>query len=170
MNTPFNPKPYLIYGLLAAVVYCIPVTIFLFNPEFSQGWLLYLGNLLFLFVIVAFLFAFNRKRSENASTMAMLAAGHITTVCGIVISCLLAFILFLIMVPGYLGAGTTDKVLTGQPANTVDDKTRGLSFMVFATAIIGNIAAGSFVSIIFPFALKADQTRERVPRRKQAEL
>src|SRR5687767_8192405 len=139
MNKPFNPKPYLIYGLLGAVVYLIPVIIFLSNPDYSQAWLLYLGNLLFLFVIVAFLYAFNRKRSENAGTMAMLAAGHIATVFGVVISCLLAFILLVIMVPGYLEPGTTDKVLTGEPANTTYDKTRGLSFMVFVTAIIGNI-------------------------------
>ena len=166
MNKPFNPKPYLIYGLVAAVVYCIAVIIFLSNPDFSQGWLLYLGNLLFLFVIVAFLYAFNRKRSENAGTLAMLTAGHIATVAGIVISCILAFILLVIMVPGWPGG--SDKVLTGEP--TSYDTTRGLSFMVFATAVIGNFAAGSFVSIIFPFALKADQTRERVPRKKQAEL
>jgi len=170
MYKPFNPKPYLIYGLLGAVVYCIPVAIFLSDPEFSQGWLLYLGNLFFLFAIVGFVYHFNRKRSENAGTLAMLAAGHIATLFGIVISCLLAFLLMVIMVPGYLDAGTTEKVLTGEPANTTYDKTRGLSFMVFATAIIGNVSAGSFVSIIFPFAMKADQTREKVPRRKQAEL
>lgn len=170
MNKPFNPRPYLIYGLLAAVVYCIPVVIFLTNPEYSQGWLLYLGNLLFLFPIIAFLYAFNKKRTENAGTIAMLTAGHITAVGGVVIACVLAFLLLVIMVPGYLSAGTTEKVLTGEPANMTQDKTRGLSFMVFATAIIGNFAAGSFASLIFPFALKADQTKERVPRRKQAEL
>lgn len=170
MKKPFNSKPYLFYGLLGAVAYCIPVTIFLSEAEYSQGWLLYLGNLFFLFAIVAFVYAFNKKRDENAGTLAMLTAGHIATVTGIVISCILAFLLLVIMVPGYLSAGTTDKVLTGQPANTVFDKTRGLSFMVFATAIIGNLSAGSFVSIIFPFAMKADQTREKVPRRKQAEL
>jgi hypothetical protein len=170
MNKPFIIKPYLFYGLLGAVVYCIPVVVFLSDPEFRHAWLLYLGNLLFIFAIVAFLFQFNKKRSENAGTLAMLAAGHIATVAGVVISCLLAFLLLVFMVPGYLEPGTTEKVLTGQPANTVYDKTRGLSFMVFATAIIGNVSAGSFVSIIFPFAMKADQTRERVPRRKQAEL
>jgi Na+/proline symporter len=170
MNKPFEPKPYLFYGLLGAVVYSVPVAIFLSSPEYSQTWLLYLGNLLFLFVIVTFMFRFNRKRSENASTLAMLTAGHITTVMGIVAAVILAFLLLVILVPGYLSSGTTDKVLTGEPANTVYDKTRGMSFMVFATAIIGNLSAGSFVSIVFPFALKADQTRERVPRRKQAEL
>lgn len=170
MYKPFNPRPYLIYGLIGAVVYCLPVVIFLSSPDYSEAWLLYLGNLLFLFPVLAFLYAFNRKRSENAGTLAMLTAGHITTVAGIVISCILAFILLLIMVPGYLGGGETEKVLTGEPANITDDKTRGFSFMIFATAIIGNLATGSFVSIIFPFAMKADQTREKVPRRKQAEL
>lgn len=170
MLKPFNPKPYLIYGLLGAVVYSIPVIIFLSNPEYSQSWLLYLGNLLFLFAIVGFLYAFNKRRSENAGTLAMLTAGVIATVTGIVISCLLAFLLLVIMVPGYLSPGTTEKVLTGQPANITLDKTRGMSFMVFVTAFIGNLSAGAFVSIIFPFAMKADQTREKVPRRKQAEL
>lgn len=170
MNKPFNPRPYLIYGLLAAVVYCIPVIIFLSNPDYSQGWLLYLGNLLFLFPVIAFLYAFNRKRNENAGTLVMLSAGSITTVIGIVLSVILAFLLLVVMVPGYLSPGTAGKVLTGEPANITQDKTRGLSFMIFATAVIGNVAAGGFVSIIFPFAMKADQTREKVPRRKQAEL
>jgi hypothetical protein len=170
MNKPFEPKPYLIYGLVAALVYCVPVVIFLSNPDYSQGWLLYLGNLLFLFPIIAFLYAFNKKRSENAATITMLAAGHIATLGGVIIACVIAFLLLLFMVPGYLSGGETGKVLTGEPANITDDKTRGLSFMVFATAVIGNFAAGSFASIIFPFALKADQTREKVPRRKQAEL
>lgn len=166
MSKPFNPKPYLIYGLMGAVVYCIPVTIFLSDPEYAQGWLLYLGNLFFLFAIVAFVYAFNRKRSENAGTLAMLAAGHIATLAGIIASCLIAFLLLVILVPGYLDGGATTQV----PVNSVYDKTRGLGFMVFATAIVGNLAAGSFVSIVFPFALKADQTRERVPGRNQAEL
>ena len=164
VTKPFNPKPYITYGLLGAVVYCIPLIIFLSDPEYVQGWLLYLGNLFFLFAIVAFVYNFNKKRSENAGTLAMLTAGHIATLMGIIASCLLAFILLIIMVPDYLHTGPPESVVPGY------DTTRGLSFMVFATAIIGNLSAGSFVSIIFPFALKADQTREKVPRRKQAEL
>lgn len=156
MNKPFNPKPYLVYGLLGAIVYCIPVAVFLSDPGFRNAWLLYLGNLLFLFAIVAFLFRFNKKRSENASSLVMLAAGHIATAAGIIISCILAFLLLVILVHG------ADDVLS--------DKTRGINFMVFATAIIGNLSTGSFVSIVFPFALKADQTREQVPRREQGEL
>jgi hypothetical protein len=99
----------------------------------------------------------------------MLAAGHIATVAGIVIACLLCFILVLVLVPGYLQAGTADKVLTSAPANTVKDKTNGLSFMLFMNAIIGNVVAGSAASIIYPFTLKRDQTKEKVPQ-KQAQL
>jgi hypothetical protein len=99
----------------------------------------------------------------------MLAAGHITTVMGILIACLLSFILVLVFVPGFLHAGTANKIMTGAPASTVKGKTNGLAFMLFTDAIFGNVVAGSFASIMFPFVLKRDQTKEKVPP-KQAEL
>jgi predicted ABC-type exoprotein transport system permease subunit len=162
-------RQYLPYAIAAAVVYCIPVILYLQRANFTQAWLLYLGNFLFLLAIIFFLFSFNRKRKENAATTSMVAAGHITVVAGIVLACLLSFILLLLFVPGYLHSGTTEKVLSQAPANTVRDKTEGLSFMLFANAIIGNLCVGSASSIIFPFTLKRDQTKEKVPVR-QAEL
>lgn len=86
-----------------------------------------------------------------------------------VISCLLCFALVVRMVPGLFDSGPPQKVLEGAPANTVHDKTRGFLYMIFGGAIIGNAAAGFFISIIFPFALKGDQTKERVDS-KQSEL
>jgi hypothetical protein len=160
---------YLSYAIPAAIIYCIPVTFYLIRANYSSAWLLYLGNLLFLFTICTFLFSFNRRRQQNASTVTMLTAGHITTVMGIVIACLLCFILLLILVPGLLHAGPAEKVMSGAPASTVKGKTNGLAFMLFTDAIFGNVVAGSSASIIFPFVLKRDQTREKVPR-KQAEL
>lgn len=160
---------YIKFAALAAIVYCIPVFFFLRDATYSSAWLLYLGNLLFLFPIMFFLIRFNQLRKQNASSVAMLTAGHIATAIGIVIACILCFILILLMVPGWLDAGSADKVLQQAPANTVDDKTKGLAFMVFSDAIVGNVSAGSFISIIYPFTLKGDQTREKVPR-KQAEL
>lgn len=156
-------------GLIAAIMYCIPVFIFIKQSLFQDAWVLYLGNFLFLIVVVLFLVRFNRNRRDNASSVSMFAAGHILTATGIAISCLLCFVLLIIMVPGFLHSGQAEKVLHGQPAQTVDDKTNGLSFMVFANAILGNISCGSFVSIVFPFSLKGDQTKEAVPP-KQAEL
>lgn len=67
------------------------------------------------------------------------------------------------MIPGLFHAGTPAKALTDAPANTVHDKANGLLFMIFGSATIGNAASGIFVCIIFPFAIKGDQTKEKVP-------
>jgi hypothetical protein len=165
-----NIKPYLGYSFAAALLYSLPVIIFLKDADYREAWLLYLGNFLFLAMIVFFIFRFNSRRDQNAGTMVMLTATSITTVLGTVMAVLIDLLLLLIFVPGILQAGTPDKILMEAPGNTVTDKTEGLVFMLLANAIIGNVSIGLFVSIIFPFTLKSDQTREKVPKRKQAEL
>lgn len=161
-------KQYLPYASVAAIVYCIPVIVFLRNASYTQSWLLYLGNFLFLAVIVTFLFSFNRKRHQNASTVSMLAAGHITTVMSILISVLICLVLIFLLVPGLFQPGMADKAMTNAPANIIKGNTNGLVFEVIANAIVGNIAAGSFASIVFSFTLKGDQTSEDVsPQQKQ---
>jgi len=163
-------KPYIIHSLVAALVYCITVIFFLKFADYTKTWVLYTGNFLFLLVIVYFLFVFNAKRDENAGTMAMLTASVITTVMGVAMSLIISLILMAVLVPGLFDAGTADKMLVNEPANMVRGKTDGLIFMVLANAIIGNISCGMFAAIIFPFSLKGDQTKEKVPDRKQAEL
>ena len=154
---------YLAYAIAAAVLYSIAIFIFLNDTTYTRAWLLYTGNALFLFTIAAFLLSFNRRRNSNASSMTMLGAGVMASAVGIVLACLLCFILLSIMVPGLFHSGTPDKVLTEAPANTLQDKTKGLLFMIFGSATIGNAASGLFVCIIFPFAIKGDQTKENVP-------
>jgi hypothetical protein len=163
-------RPYIIHSLVAALVYCIPLIFFLKSSDYTQAWLLYSGNFLFLLVIMYFLFVFNARREANAGSMAMLTASAITTVMGTIMCVILALILLAVFIPGLFASGTPDKVLINEPANTVNDKAHGLIFMVVANSIIGNISCGMFVSIIFPFGLKADQTREKTPKHKQAEL
>lgn len=160
---------FLKHGLIAAIVYCVPVFVFIKHALFGDAWVLYLGNFLFLIVVVVFLIRFNDKKNDNASSVSMFAAGHLVTAIGIVMSCLICFILLVLLIPGLLHSGQTEKILRGTPANSIHDKTNGLAFMVFANAIIGNIATGSFVSIVFPFSLKSDQTTEKVTP-KQVEL
>ncbi|MBS1662384.1 MAG: hypothetical protein JST68_15175 [Bacteroidetes bacterium] len=114
---------YLLFSTIGAILYCIAIFYLLKDTSYSRVWLIYLGNALFMLSMAAFVFVFNSRRGQNASSMTMLAAVSITTVMGVIISCLLAW----------------------------------------------NAAAGFFISIIFPFALKGDQTKERV-NSKQAEL
>lgn len=160
---------YFIFALPAAILYCVPVFIFIRQSVFSQSWLLYLGNFLFMIMVIAFLINFNRKRDQNASSITMLLAGHITTIMGMIMALVFALILLAILVPGELSAGQAGQVLSQTPANATDDKTNGLNFQVIMDALLGNFAIGSFVSIIFPFTIKREQRSESVPRR-QAEL
>jgi hypothetical protein len=97
------------------------------------------------------------------------AAGHIATVMGVIIACVLSAILLVVFVPGIFQAGMADKVMSDNPANTVEDKTGGMAFRLFAAAVIGNFSGGSCAAIIFPFVLKRNQINETVPP-KQAEL
>ena len=156
-----NWLSYMKYGAVAAGVYSIPVIIFLKTADYRNTWLLFSGCLLFLFIIVFFLFSFNKKKRQNAAAGNMLLSGLMVTSTGVLISVVICFLLLLIFIPGFLGHGTTQKVLRSGPSNLVMDKTGGLAFMVFMTTIMGNFSAGSFVSILFPFALKKDQTKEK---------
>ena len=169
MSTHIHWSFYLRFAILAAIAYCIPVLFFLRDATYKEGWLLYTGNFLFLFPVLLLLVQFNRQRKGNASSIAMLKAGGLVTITGIIVSCLLCLLLMLMMVPGILHAGPTEKFLENKPANMVNDKTNGLSFMVFANAVVGNISTGLFISILYAFSLKGDQTKENVPP-KQAEL
>jgi hypothetical protein len=83
---------------------------------------------------------------------------------------LISLLLLVVFVPDIFQSGTTSRVLQNEPANSVIDKTEGLAFMVISNAIIGNISCGLLAAIIFPFTLKRDQTKEKVPHHKQAEL
>ena len=163
-------RPYIIHSLVAALVYCLPLIFFLRAADYTKAWLLYLGNFLFLLVIIYFLFVFNARRKENAGTLAMLTASSITTVMGTVMSVLAAILLLFVFVPDIFNDGITNRHLVNEPPTTVRGKTEGLMFMILANAVIGNISCGLFAAIIFPFTLKADQTKEKFPERKQAEL
>lgn len=151
----------LLFGAIAAVVFCVPVFFFIQLAQYAGAWLLYLGSFLFMAVVAYNIIRESKKRGGNESTVALVFASHVVTIAGIIISCLVSFLLLSIMVPGYLGKGMADKLLTGEPAHSLKDKTDGLSIDVFMAATIINFSVGSFVSIIFPFYLKRNQTRDK---------
>lgn len=159
-------RQYFPFAFIAATAYCIPVIFFLRDANYTQSWLLFLGNLLFLFCIVSFLFYFNKKRHEQASSVTMVAAGHITTLLGIATALITCIILLIAGIPGLLHTGPAGKVLINAPSNTIQGKTNGLVFEVIADVLVGNFSAGSFASILFPFAIKGDQTKESTSKKE----
>jgi len=123
---------------------------------------LYLGNGLFLIALVTHIFRFNRSVPGGATSMGMLAASVITTMMGILLSFVISWLLIVIMVPGLFHAGVAGKTLTGAPASTIGQHTHGLIFMILMSITAGNFAVGLFASLIFPFTLKLNQTKEEV--------
>ncbi len=152
---------YLIFGLVSAIAFCIPVIFYLRTPEFKDTWLLFLGNALFLFVIAVYILLINKKNNENASTQNMTAAGHIVSVVGVVISSIICFILLMLFVPDLFSAGTSDTVMEDSPATISGGRTDGLVFMLFMNAIIGNFAAGSIASITIPYTARSNQKKDK---------
>lgn len=145
---------YIKWGVIAAIVYCALMLFFIKSDEFSSTYLLYIGNVLFLVVIAIYMLSFNKSKGENASTQTMTAAGHIATIVGIIISCIVAAIALSIFLP-------SNSVIEDAPAATGTGKTHGLIFIVFMNAIIGNLVGGSFASIILPFSARKDQTKDK---------
>lgn len=151
---------YLKYSIVAAALYLVSVVIYLMMDSYDQTYILYIGNVAFAIVMVVFILNFNKKREENASPKMMIAAGHITTVMGVLISCAVIFILLAIIKPvGYAAVSQTTKELAN-PAPALQENGHALMFILFMDAVFGNVGAGSFVSFLLPNIAKQDQTGE----------
>jgi hypothetical protein len=155
-----NLRSTAISAVIAALLFCIPVFIYIKSASYESTWLLYMGSFLFLIVMCVHVLMDSKKRGNSESTVTLVFASHVATVAGVLIATALCFILLSVMVPGYLGSGPASKQLVDEPANLVKDKTDGLSFSVFMAATVINFSVGSFVGIIFPFAAKLNQKKD----------
>jgi hypothetical protein len=145
-------KSYLVYSVIAALLYSVAAYIFIRNETFDSSWMLYVGNALFGCCIVTFIILYNKKRKENASTGTMITAGHITTVMGIIITCIIILFLFFLV----HGVHQAD-VLNDTPPQMESGKRHQFLLALFMNAVIGNVSVGSFVSLIVSYAVKRDQ-------------
>jgi formate/nitrite transporter FocA (FNT family) len=152
-------KSYLLYSVIAAVAYFIVVCIYLRYPYFSSIWMLFVGNILFAIVIAIFIWMYNRTRRENANTSLMVAAGHITTVMGILIACALILLTYLLF-PHLINGVPKGNTAFAQAPPQMEGRGDSFIFNIFMDAIIGNISAGSFISIILPYTAKRNQKQE----------
>jgi hypothetical protein len=148
-------KSYLAYSVTAAFVYSIATYLFIRNETFNFLWVLYIGNALFGCCIVAFIILYNKKRKENASAGTMIGAGHITTIAGVVIACLITSLLFFFM--PLLSHPVQDGILNNTPPQMGSGTRHEFLLSLLMNTVIGNMAAGSFVSVIISYAAKQDQ-------------
>jgi hypothetical protein len=143
------------YAIASALLYSISVIFYIRNASFQGSWMLYVGNLLFGIGIMAFLISYLRKKKESAYSSYMVLAGHVVTFIGIILSCVIALLLLLIISPGVFHSVTgSTPVLGDSPAQMRDNIHNGLMTGLFMNAVVGNISAGSFLSIVLPNTMR----------------
>ena len=139
------------FSLLSAGLYCIPVIFFLKDKKFSESWLLFLGNALFLFCIFILAAIYSRKNNNDQKKF----NGFTITFTGVILSCIMILLLALVYVPDVYHAGFSNTVLRQSPPTIP----HGLLFMILANALIGNFCAGTFATII----AKSAAEKENLP-------
>lgn len=148
---------YLKYAVVAAILYCITAGIFIYNNVFELSYILYIGNMLFGICIGIFIWRYNKNRKENANAGLMAFAGHITTVMGIIITCMVLLVLIMLLAPDAFSSSQQVNEIIEQAPAQLQGKNRGLLMILFMNAIVGNVSAGSFISIIMPYTVKRNQ-------------
>ncbi|MDB5191751.1 MAG: hypothetical protein JWQ96_1314 [Segetibacter sp.] len=143
---------YFPYALASAILFAIPALFFVRDSTYAQSWLLYLGNMLFMLPMIVFMLAFNKKRRDLGVMTSLMEGGHIATVMGVILACLLSLLLLFIYAGGiFQSDGTTEAVLEDAPAQTTQGAVSGMTLFLFMDAVIGNFSAGSFATIILAY-------------------
>jgi len=148
------------YSVIPALIACIPMFFFLRDAKFTETWLLYLGDGLFLFSMIVVMLILNKKAAGDPATGSLLIAGYAITIFSIVIIAVVAFILLLVFVPD-LFSSDAGKTLKQTPANMIHGNTNGLAFIVFMNALFGTGSAGSFASVIMSYSMKKEQRGDK---------
>jgi len=144
---------YLMFGLLAAVAYCVFLLMHLGRGDYESSYLLYIGNTLFGAVILIYNLTLINKPYVKDRTVSMTMIGHLATLAGTIISVLMVVIAGLVIYPG--------ATLDNAPANTQGDRPAGWMMMVGMNAFLINFAVGSFLSIMTSYAGKKNQTKDK---------
>jgi hypothetical protein len=156
-----NKTFYLVSAIGSAILSSIPMMYFVNSGRYQDTWLLFLGDAIFLFLMIGVTVYINRTKDDNATTGSMIIAGHWITLMATIAVCLITFIVVWINIPDLFGGGGTGRTLTREPSNMVEDSTDGLLFILFAHAILATFSAGSFATLITAYTIKKDQRKDR---------
>lgn len=161
-NPVFNrqhAKEYFLYGGAAALLFAAPVWYFLARAEYEQSWVVYGGCILFMFAIMAYSIRLTKRGADRKSAVRMLMAGHLAVLTGILLAVFFSGVLCLVYIPGFMSGHSADGFLQHAPPGLNRNNT-GTVFQVFFPATLGNLGAGSFISVIISYVLKPNQTKD----------
>lgn len=153
-------KEYLYYGLAAGILFSLPTWYYLHEADSRNGWVIYCGTILFMFVIMRYVMTLTRRRTDYKSTWVMITAGHMAVLAGIVVAVLLCLSLCFIYIPGFF-TGASDSSFLENARPEFNRHNEGTIFQIFFPATLLNFGVGGFMTIVVSYALKLNQTKDR---------
>ena len=145
---------YVVYGFVAALLYCILLFFHLKRGDYESSYLLYIGNGLFGAVILIYNMTLLNRPYDRQRAASMMIAGHLATLAGTILSIIFCIVLMFILNPSNAG-------LENAPSTTQMERPSGWLFMVFANALILNFGIGSLISVVTSYAGKKNQTKDK---------
>lgn len=134
---------YTFYGILAGIFYSITVWLYLYDQEFRQPQLMYIGAGFFAFVMILYVVKLVGKESSKKNVKEIIFAGHFAVISGIIVSVIACSFLCFVYRP---------EAFHISPASS--HQSAANLFDVFVPAILMNFLAGSFISFLIAYAMK----------------
>jgi len=150
---------YLIYGLFSAIVFIIPVWIYLYQADYEKTWFVFSGSIFFMFVIMAYAWKLCKRRPDYKSTWMMIMASHLAVFTGILFSVIFTTILCFIYIPDFLSAHS-ENVFGNAPTGVNNHNFNSIS-LLYVCATVENYGAGGFIGALAPYVFKRNQTKDR---------
>lgn len=163
-NPVFNRqhiREYFSYGFLAALLYSIPVILFLSQKKYEDFYYIYIGIGLFMFTIFFYALRLVNRPYDRKSAVSMLIAGNLATLAGVAIASLMVIGSFFFFFPDIFTITPTDSLIHDAPSTIQPERPSGLLFMMMVLTIFANTSVGSFVSVVTAYVGKRNQTRDK---------
>src|SRR4030095_3580051 len=117
-NILFNKKhlkEYAVYGSVAGISHMLTVWYFLYESNYQKAPILFIGSIIFMFVIMIYALKLTKRKPDDYSTWGMIIAGQMAVAVGIVVSVIGSLILCYFYIPGFLSSGGDDDLLRNAP-------------------------------------------------------
>ena len=141
---------YSFYGALSGVFFSIFAWFYLYDPEFRQLWMMYIGSGFFMFIIMLYMLKLARQDNKNSRLITI--AGHFAVIVGIIVSVGICYFLCFIYKPEVF---STSAISGGKPGDSL--------LHVFVPAILVNFFAGSFVCLLSGLLIKRNLQAKENP-------
>ena len=149
MSTQGFLKTYVPRGLIGAVVYCIPVVIFLSTEKYQSIWILFLGNVLYLISTATVIYLTYRAHAFETPPLTSAISGHILSLVGATLSVIFSVALYLLF--DLVLRGSKTEMMVNAPASFASNSTHGMLFVLLMNAAFGNTVAGFFAALFTSF-------------------